>query len=98
MAFTSSSVTFLNKLIFFNKYSLHSLKIEVSFASFKPSIKSSIFLVLMPSKSYPTLMLNMKPSGEPSLNSFAITLIANHAFTYSSKASGTLSSVDHSQL
>ena len=43
-------------------------------------------------------MLNTKASGSPSPYSFASSLQATQAFTYSANAWDTYSSVDHSQL
>ena len=46
----------------------------------------------------PTDMLKTKPLGSPRPYSLDMILQAHHAFTYSSNAWGTVSSVDHSQL
>ena len=43
-------------------------------------------------------MLKTKPSGSPRPYSRARSLQAHQALTYSAKACGTVSSVDHSQL
>ena len=67
-------------------------------ASLSPSRNRSIFSLVMPAKSYPTLMLKMKPSGSPQPNARVMSLSAYHALMYSSIACGTVSSVDHSQL
>ncbi len=61
-------------------------------------IKESIFGVLIPSNVYPTEILKIKSLISEIPNSFATTWIANQALTYSSRASTTLNSVDHSTL
>ena len=72
---------------FFSRYSLHSLYIGVSEASIIPLMKLSTLGSLIPSRSYPTEMLNWKPSLPPRPNSFEITLSANQPLIYSSNAS-----------
>ena len=59
----------------------------------------SIFSVLIPSRSYPTLMLKRVPMGRPAEErSVCSTCTSSQAFRYSSYAWSRLSSVDHSTL
>ncbi|MPN15086.1 hypothetical protein SDC9_162415 [bioreactor metagenome] len=94
----SSRLNFLNLLMFFFNTSKHSLNISVFFASFKLSIKSDIFLDFIPSRLYPTLILNMKSFTSDSPNSIAITCNNTDDLMYSHIASSTVNSVDHSTL
>ena len=94
----SSFVTCSNRSACSKRYALQDLNTSESCACFIVFKKLSIFSDWMPARSYPTLILNWKPSILPKPYSLAITLQRNHALMYSSMASGTYSSVDHSQL
>ena len=63
--------------------------IQAGVGSLAGAVQGLSLIHIFPSKSYPTLMLNWKPSILPKANSLDNTFRRNHALIYSSIASDT---------